>query len=71
KDSHSSFWTVYKKIAKEKDQDFLEQHTSDMDIVLSGLFSTISTSFIVAMEPNLSPDPNNTMHALLLSLTGI
>ncbi|KAG1841585.1 hypothetical protein F4604DRAFT_1536923, partial [Suillus subluteus] len=33
-DPHSSFWTVYKKIAEEKDQDFLEQHTSNMDIVL-------------------------------------
>ncbi|KAG2747566.1 hypothetical protein P692DRAFT_20674307, partial [Suillus brevipes Sb2] len=37
----------------------------------SGLFSTISTSFIVAMEPNLSPDPNDTMHALLTQLVQI
>ncbi|KAG2346078.1 hypothetical protein BDR05DRAFT_929126 [Suillus weaverae] len=34
----------------------------------SGLFSAVSTSFIVAMEPNLSPDPNDTTHALLTQL---
>ncbi|KAG2137418.1 uncharacterized protein EDB93DRAFT_1210851, partial [Suillus bovinus] len=38
-----------------------------MDIVLifSGLFSAVSTSFIVAMESNLSPDPSDTTNALL------
>ncbi|KAG1750101.1 hypothetical protein EDB19DRAFT_1593800, partial [Suillus lakei] len=66
KDNHSRFWTVYRRVAQEHDSEFLEQYTSDMDIVLvfSGLFSVVSTSFIVAIESNLSPDPDDTTHTL-------
>lgn len=44
-----------------------------MDIVLvfSGLFSVVNTAFVVAMESNLSPDPNNTTHALFTQLIQI
>ncbi|KAG2135294.1 hypothetical protein DEU56DRAFT_396426, partial [Suillus clintonianus] len=73
KDHRSRFWGVYKRVAEEHDGEFLERYTSDMDIVLvfSGLFSAVSTSFIVAMESNLSPDPNDTTHALLAQLVQI
>jgi hypothetical protein len=37
----------------------------------SGLFSAVSTAFIVAMESNLSPDPDDTTHALLTQLVQI
>jgi len=37
----------------------------------SGLFSAVSTSFIVAMESNLSPDPSETTNALLTQLVQI
>ncbi|KIK31979.1 hypothetical protein CY34DRAFT_54936, partial [Suillus luteus UH-Slu-Lm8-n1] len=37
----------------------------------SGLFSAVSTTFIVAMESSLSPDPNDTTHALLAQLVQI
>ncbi|KAG0709266.1 hypothetical protein DFH29DRAFT_793717, partial [Suillus ampliporus] len=62
KDVHSRFWGVYRRVAEEHDGEFLERHTSEMGIVLvfSGLFSAVSTSFIVAMESNLSPDPSDT-----------
>jgi hypothetical protein len=39
--------------------------------VQSGLFSTVSSSFIVAMESNLSPDPSDTTNALLTQLVQI
>ncbi|KAG1862342.1 uncharacterized protein F5891DRAFT_910962, partial [Suillus fuscotomentosus] len=44
-----------------------------MDIVLifSGLFSAVSTGFIVAMESNLSPDPSDTTNYLLKQLVQI
>ncbi|KAG2037014.1 hypothetical protein BDR03DRAFT_400608 [Suillus americanus] len=73
KDDRSRFWAAYKRVAEEHDEEFLERHNSDMDVVLifSGLFSTISTAFIVAMESNLSPDPNDTTHALLAQLVQI
>ncbi|KAG1763874.1 hypothetical protein EDD22DRAFT_802050, partial [Suillus occidentalis] len=72
-DDRSRFWELYKRVAEEHDDDFLERYNSDMDIVLvfSGLFSAVSTTFIVAMESNLSPDPNDTTHALLTQLVQI
>ncbi|KAG2147484.1 uncharacterized protein EDB93DRAFT_1226688 [Suillus bovinus] len=73
KDNRSRFWGVYKRVAEEHDGEFLERYTTDMDIVLifSGLFSAVSTSFIVAMESNLSPDPSDTTNALLKQLVQI
>ncbi|KAG1759706.1 hypothetical protein EV702DRAFT_946477, partial [Suillus placidus] len=73
KDDHSRFWGLYKRVAKEHNNEFLERYNSDMDIVLvfSGLFSAVSTTFIVAMESGLSPDPNDTTHALLMQLVQI
>ncbi|KAG1858538.1 hypothetical protein F4604DRAFT_1627691, partial [Suillus subluteus] len=73
KDDRSRFWGLYKRVAEEHDEEFLERYNGDMDIVLifSGLFSAVSTAFIVAMESNLSPDPNDTTHALLTQLQGL
>ncbi|KAG2150946.1 hypothetical protein DEU56DRAFT_711470, partial [Suillus clintonianus] len=73
KDHRSRFWGVYKRVAEEHDGEFLERYTSDMDIVLvfSGLFSAVSTSFIVAMESNLNPNPSDTTNALLTQLVQI
>jgi hypothetical protein len=73
KDKRSRFWGVYKRVAEEHDSEFLERYVGDMDIVLvfSGLFSAVSTSFIVAMETNLSPDPSDTTNALLKQLVYI
>ncbi|KAG1761399.1 hypothetical protein EDD22DRAFT_779824 [Suillus occidentalis] len=83
KDERSRFWGLYKRVAEEHDDEFLERYNSDMDIVLvfvsftssplprSGLFSAVSTTFIVAMESSLSPDPNDTTHALLTQLVQI
>ncbi|KAG1834897.1 hypothetical protein EV424DRAFT_1361559 [Suillus variegatus] len=73
KDKRSRFWGVYKRVAEEHDGEFLERYTTDMDIVLifSGLFSAVSTGFIVAMESNLSPDPSDTTNDLLRQLVQI
>ncbi|KAG1841878.1 hypothetical protein C8R48DRAFT_679172 [Suillus tomentosus] len=73
KDNRSRFWGVYKRVAEEHDDEFLERYTTDMDIILifSGLFSAVSTSFIVTMESDLSPGPSDTTNALLKQLVQI
>ncbi|KAG2130530.1 hypothetical protein BD769DRAFT_1316665, partial [Suillus cothurnatus] len=73
KDDRSRFWQLYGQVAEEHDSDFLERYSKDMDSILlfSGLFSTVSSSFIVAMESNLSPDPSDTTNALLTQLVQI
>ncbi|KAG2073812.1 hypothetical protein BDR04DRAFT_1009760 [Suillus decipiens] len=70
KDKRSRFWAAHKRVASEHDDEFLERYYNDMDIVLvfSGLFSAVSSAFIVAMESNLSPDPSVTTNALLTQL---
>jgi hypothetical protein len=42
-----------------------------IDFPQSGLFSAVSTTFIEAMESSLSPDPNDTTHAILTQLVQI
>ncbi|KIK40242.1 hypothetical protein CY34DRAFT_60415, partial [Suillus luteus UH-Slu-Lm8-n1] len=73
KDNRSRFWRVYKRVAEEYDGEFLERYTSDMDIVLvfSGLFSAVSTSFVVAMQSSLSPNPIDTTNTLIAQLVQI
>ncbi|KAG2064725.1 hypothetical protein BDR04DRAFT_980213, partial [Suillus decipiens] len=70
KDNRSRFLAAYKKVAEEHDDEFLEQYNGNMDVMLifSGLFSAVSAAFIVSMESNLSPDPDDTTHALLTQL---
>ncbi|KAG2098085.1 hypothetical protein BD769DRAFT_1338437, partial [Suillus cothurnatus] len=73
KDPRSCFWAAYKRVTEEHDDEFLDRYYNEMDIVLvfSGLFSAVNAAFIVSMESNLSPDPNDTTHALLTQLVQI
>ena len=73
-------------MAKQHDDEFLERHNGDMDVLLifvsavqltyffkprlnrlfeAGLFSAVSSAFIVNMESGLSPNPSDTTNALL------
>ncbi|KAG1793463.1 uncharacterized protein HD556DRAFT_1194027, partial [Suillus plorans] len=72
-DNRYRFWGLYGQVAGEHDQKFLDRHTDDMESILlfSGLFSTVSSAFIVAMESDLSPDPSDTTNALLAQLVQI
>ncbi|KAG1859534.1 hypothetical protein DFJ58DRAFT_682227, partial [Suillus subalutaceus] len=73
KDNRSRFWRLYGLVAAEHDSDFIKRCTDDMESILlfSGLFSTVSSSFIVAMDSNLSPDLSDTTNALLTQLVQI
>ncbi|KAG1850131.1 hypothetical protein F4604DRAFT_1543522, partial [Suillus subluteus] len=66
KDNCSRFWEFHTQAAEEHDNNFLE-----LMLHHSGLFSTVSLSFIVVMESNLSHDPSDTTNALLTQLVQI
>jgi Family of unknown function (DUF6535) len=86
KDAPSRFWSAYERMAKQYDDDFLERHNGDMDVLLifvsvprfpshllnqhfqAGLFSAVSSAFIVNMESGLSPSASDTTNALLMIL---
>lgn len=66
KDALSKFWAAYKIVSDEYDDDMLERCNENMQIVLifAGLFATVNTAFIIAMQPN----PIDTTNALLVQL---
>ncbi|KAG1720502.1 uncharacterized protein EDB91DRAFT_1064825, partial [Suillus paluster] len=69
KDAESKFWVTYKKISNEYDDDFLERAHNDMGMILTfaGLFSVVTSTFIIGMQPN----PGDTTNDLLLHLIQI
>ncbi|KAG1726384.1 hypothetical protein EDB19DRAFT_227234, partial [Suillus lakei] len=67
KDTRSAFWTRYLEVAGDYDDDLIERLDKDMDICLlfAGLFSAISSAFILDMQSDLSPPAADTTNALL------
>ncbi|KIK43241.1 hypothetical protein CY34DRAFT_44248, partial [Suillus luteus UH-Slu-Lm8-n1] len=65
----SNFWTTYKKVSDEYDDDFLERANDDMGVILTfaGLLSAVNSSFIGGMQPN----PGDNTNILLLQLIQI
>ncbi|KIJ46947.1 hypothetical protein M422DRAFT_96507, partial [Sphaerobolus stellatus SS14] len=70
KDDKTSFWMTYERVVKQHDEEFLELRNVDLDSLLifinAGLFSAVSSAFIVDMESALQPDPSDTANALLM-----
>jgi Family of unknown function (DUF6535) len=88
KDAPSRFWSTYERVAKQHDDEFIERHSGDLDVLLifvrapffastltefkrivqAGLFSAVSSAFIVNMQSSLSPIASDTTNALLMIL---
>ncbi|KIJ34576.1 hypothetical protein M422DRAFT_263357 [Sphaerobolus stellatus SS14] len=62
KDPMGHFWTMYERTAKEYDEDFLEKYNTDLDslLIFTGLFSAISSAFIMQMQSDLRANPTDT-----------
>ncbi|KAJ6553185.1 hypothetical protein B0H19DRAFT_1155869 [Mycena capillaripes] len=69
-DKKIAFWTAYKTLADEFDKEFQEKYGADLDtsLIFAGLFSAVSSAFIIQIQPELQPDPNATTQALLVLL---
>ncbi|KAJ6560829.1 hypothetical protein DFH09DRAFT_985670, partial [Mycena vulgaris] len=69
-DKKTAFWTAYKTLADEFDKEFQQKYGDDLDtsLIFAGLFSAVSSAFIIQIQPELQPDPNATTQALLLAL---
>ena len=85
KDAPSRFWSAYERVAKQHDNEFIERHNGEMDVLLifvradlfastwdsfegvlqAGLFSAVSSAFIVNMQSSLMPSASDTTNALL------
>ncbi|KAG8949552.1 hypothetical protein FRC04_008485 [Tulasnella sp. 424] len=60
-------WKRYQEEAAAYDAHFLEKHNKSLDLVVlcAGLFSAVTGSFIIYLQPSLSQDPNEATQALL------
>ncbi|KAJ7833293.1 hypothetical protein B0H13DRAFT_1579305, partial [Mycena leptocephala] len=63
-------WTAYKTLADEFDKEFQRKYGNDLDtsLIFAGLFSAVSSAFIIQIQPELQPDSNTTTQALLALL---
>ncbi|KAJ7443793.1 hypothetical protein FB451DRAFT_1295060 [Mycena latifolia] len=61
-DEKNSFWTLYKKLSDEFDKEFRDTYGEDLNNVLifAGLFSAVSSAFIIQIQPEFQVDPNVT-----------
>ncbi|KAJ6599827.1 hypothetical protein DFH09DRAFT_901780, partial [Mycena vulgaris] len=66
-DKKTEFWNVYKPLADEHDKGFMEKYSTDLDtcLIFAGLFSAVSSAFIIQIQPEFQPDPNDTNQALM------
>ncbi|KAJ7626464.1 hypothetical protein B0H17DRAFT_842307, partial [Mycena rosella] len=69
-DKKTAFWTAYKILADDFDKEFQQKYEKDLDtsLIFAGLFSAVSSAFIIQIQPGLQADPNATTEALLMVL---
>ncbi|KAJ7144216.1 hypothetical protein C8R44DRAFT_973842 [Mycena epipterygia] len=56
-DKKTAFWNSYMKLADEHDKEFKEKYSTDLDtaLIFAGLFSAVSSAFIIQIQQQLSP----------------
>ncbi|KAJ7150811.1 hypothetical protein C8R46DRAFT_830104, partial [Mycena filopes] len=66
-DKTTNFWNAYKTVADEYDKEFQQKYGTDLDttLIFAGLFSAVSSAFIIQIQPELQPDPSDMTQALL------
>ncbi|KIJ36559.1 hypothetical protein M422DRAFT_129413, partial [Sphaerobolus stellatus SS14] len=70
KDGMTRFWRTYERVAKDSDEQYFYTQDTQLNsiLVFAGLFSAVSSTFIVDMESDLSADPMAITNTLLLAL---
>ncbi|KAF9789594.1 hypothetical protein BJ322DRAFT_1119443, partial [Thelephora terrestris] len=59
-DSRADFFAIYRRESEEFDRDYAGKHDEDLNtsLIFAGLFSAVSSAFIIDVQSNLQPDPN-------------
>ncbi|KAJ7720011.1 hypothetical protein B0H16DRAFT_391966 [Mycena metata] len=54
-DRKTTFWNTYMKLADEHDKEFSQKYGTDLDttLIFAGLFSAVSSAFIIQIQPLL------------------
>ncbi|KAJ7908184.1 hypothetical protein B0H13DRAFT_1617758, partial [Mycena leptocephala] len=71
-ETQTAFWTAYKPLADEFDREFQRKYGNDLDVslIFAGLFSAVTSAFIIQIQPEFRPDPTANTEALLMILVG-
>ncbi|KAJ7643496.1 hypothetical protein DFH06DRAFT_917600, partial [Mycena polygramma] len=72
-DTKTTFWTAYKTLADEFDREFQRKYGNDLDtsLIFAGLFSAVSSAFIIQIQPELQVDQKQALLVLLVqNVTG-
>ncbi|KAJ6600480.1 hypothetical protein DFH09DRAFT_811799, partial [Mycena vulgaris] len=66
-DHKTMFWDSYKTVADEYDEELRQRYSTDLDtaLIFAGLFSVVSSAFIIQIQPELKQDPDEMTQALL------
>ncbi|KAJ7245467.1 hypothetical protein C8J57DRAFT_1725197 [Mycena rebaudengoi] len=66
-DKETIFWNAYKTLSEEYDREFHKKYGTDLDtsLIFAGLFSAVSSAFIIQIQPELQQDPNEVTQHLL------
>ncbi|KAJ7244290.1 hypothetical protein C8J57DRAFT_1681116 [Mycena rebaudengoi] len=66
-DKEATFWNAYKTLSEEYDREFHKKYGTDLDtsLIFAGLFSAVSSAFIIQIQPELQQDPNKVTQQLL------
>ncbi|KAJ7867422.1 hypothetical protein B0H13DRAFT_2670514 [Mycena leptocephala] len=75
-DTKTTFWTAYKNLADEFDKEVQRKYGNDLDtsLIFAGLFSGVSSAFIIQIQPQLQPDTDTTqalLGLLVQNITGV
>ncbi|KAF9781606.1 hypothetical protein BJ322DRAFT_232845 [Thelephora terrestris] len=59
-DSRTDFFALYRRESEEFDKDYAGKYDEDLNtsLIFAGLFSAVSSAFIIDVQSNLQPDPN-------------
>ncbi|KAJ7433387.1 hypothetical protein B0H11DRAFT_2375942, partial [Mycena galericulata] len=58
-DKKTTFWMAYMRVADEHDKEFQQKYGTDLDttLIFAGLFSAVTSAFIIQIQPQLTPNP--------------
>ena len=52
-DAPSRFWSTYERVAKQHDEEFLERHNGELDVLL--IFVRVTASLTIVPQPKYCP----------------
>ncbi|KAF9789902.1 hypothetical protein BJ322DRAFT_993040, partial [Thelephora terrestris] len=65
--SRTEFYNKFQRVADDNDKNFIQKHNEELNstLIFAGLFSAVTSTFIVDIQSELGPDFEEMNHSLL------